>query len=100
MAGTAQENSGARAVKSFRAFRIHEEDRKIAARFEELTLDDLSPGDVVVRVTYSGINYKDALAATARPGYCGATRWSAALILPASSSPPRMRAFARAMRCS
>jgi len=51
-------------VKSFRAFRIHEEDRKIAARFEELTLEDLSPGDVVVRVTYSGINYKDALAAT------------------------------------
>jgi acrylyl-CoA reductase (NADPH) len=64
MARTAQENSGAHTVKSFRAFRIHEEDRKIAARFEELTLDDLSPGDVVVRVTYSGINYKDALAAT------------------------------------
>jgi NADPH2:quinone reductase len=51
-------------MKSFRAFRIHEEERKIVARFEELTLDDLSPGDVVVRVTYSGINYKDALAAT------------------------------------
>jgi len=51
-------------MKSFRAFRIHEEQQKIVARFEELTLDDLSPGDVVVRVTYSGINYKDALAAT------------------------------------
>jgi acrylyl-CoA reductase (NADPH) len=51
-------------MKSFRAFRIHEENRKIVARFEELTLDDLSPGDVVVRVTHSGINYKDALAAT------------------------------------
>jgi len=51
-------------MKSFRAFRIHEHDRKIVARFEDLTLDDLSPGDVVVRVTYSGINYKDALAAT------------------------------------
>jgi NADPH2:quinone reductase len=53
-----------RTGKSFRAFRIHEEQQKIVARFEELTLDDLSPGDVVVRVTYSGINYKDALAAT------------------------------------
>jgi NADPH2:quinone reductase len=53
-----------RTGKSFRAFRIHEEAQKIVARFEELTLDDLSPGDVVVRVTYSGINYKDALAAT------------------------------------
>jgi acrylyl-CoA reductase (NADPH) len=51
-------------MKGFRAFRIHERDGKIVARFEDLTLDDLSPGDVVVRVTYSGINYKDALAAT------------------------------------
>jgi len=51
-------------MKPFRAFRIHEENKKIVARFEELTLDDLSPGEVVVRVTYSGINYKDALAAT------------------------------------
>jgi acrylyl-CoA reductase (NADPH) len=51
-------------MDTFRAFRIHEENKKIAARFEDLTLDDLSPGDVVVRVTHSGINYKDALAAT------------------------------------
>jgi acrylyl-CoA reductase (NADPH) len=53
-------------VKPFRAFRIHEENRRIAARFEELTLEDLSPGEVVVRVTHSGINYKDALAATGK----------------------------------
>src|ERR1700734_929862 len=51
-------------MNTFRAFRIHEVDKKIVARFEELTLADLSPGDVVVRVTYSGVNYKDALAAT------------------------------------
>ena len=51
-------------MKTFRGLRIHEENRKIVARFDELTLDDLSPGDVVVRVTHSGINYKDALAAT------------------------------------
>jgi acrylyl-CoA reductase (NADPH) len=48
----------------FKAFRIHDENGKIAARFDELTLDDLSAGEVVIRVTYSGINYKDALAAT------------------------------------
>lgn len=48
----------------FRAFRIHEENKKIVARFEQLTLDDLAPGEVVVRVTHSDINYKDALAAT------------------------------------
>ncbi|HEY0768153.1 MAG TPA: oxidoreductase, partial [Steroidobacteraceae bacterium] len=33
-------------------------------RFEAVTLDDLAPGEVVIRVSYSGINYKDALAAT------------------------------------
>ena len=48
----------------FKAFRIHEENKKIAARFEQLTLDDLAAGDVVIRVTWSDINYKDALAAT------------------------------------
>ena len=51
-------------MAAFKAFRIHEEGKKIVARFERLTLDDLSPGDVVVRVTHSDINYKDALAAT------------------------------------
>ena len=48
----------------FRAFRIHETDGRIDARLETLTLDDLGPGEVVVRVRWSGINYKDALAAT------------------------------------
>jgi len=48
----------------FKAFRIHNENGRIAARFETLGLDDLNPGNVVIRVEYSDINYKDALAAT------------------------------------
>ncbi len=51
-------------MESFKAFRIHEENRKIVARFEQIGLDDLCAGEVVVRVTHSDINYKDALAAT------------------------------------
>jgi len=51
-------------MTSFKAFRIHSENGKIAARFEQLHLEDLAPGDVVIRVSHSGINYKDALAAT------------------------------------
>jgi NADPH2:quinone reductase len=51
-------------VHTFKAFRIHEADGKVAARFEDLTLDALSAGDVVIDVEYSDINYKDALAAT------------------------------------
>ena len=51
-------------MNRFKAFRIHSEGGKIVARFEELGLEDLAPGDVLIRVTHSGINYKDALAAT------------------------------------
>ena len=51
-------------TSKFKAFRIHSDGGKIVARFEELTLDDLSPGEVVIRVSHSDINYKDALAAT------------------------------------
>ncbi|HEX9138712.1 MAG TPA: acryloyl-CoA reductase [Steroidobacteraceae bacterium] len=51
-------------MSPFAAFRIHQQDGKISGRLERLTLDDLSPGEVVIRVTHSGINYKDALAAT------------------------------------
>jgi NADPH2:quinone reductase len=51
-------------IGSFRAFRIHRDDRGIAGHFENLTLDDLAEGDVVIRGRYSSVNYKDALAAT------------------------------------
>ncbi len=48
----------------FRAYRINEEGGKIVAGFQELSIDDLTEGNVVVRVSHSTINYKDALAAT------------------------------------
>src|SRR2546427_5130 len=48
----------------FKAYRIHEIEKKVVARFEELALEDLDKGEVVVRVAYSSVNYKDALAAT------------------------------------
>ena len=52
-------------MKPFKAFRIHSEDgRHVEARLEDITLDDLSDGDVVIRGAWSSINYKDALAGT------------------------------------
>ncbi len=48
----------------FRAFRIDERDGKVVAGFQELSIDDLTEGNVVIRVSHSTINYKDALAAT------------------------------------
>ena len=49
---------------TFRAFRITDADGKVSAGFVELGIEDLTPGDVVIRVSHSTINYKDALAAT------------------------------------
>jgi len=51
-------------VANFRAYRIDQQDGRIVAGFRELDVNDLSPGNVVVRVSHSTINYKDALAAT------------------------------------
>jgi acrylyl-CoA reductase (NADPH) len=51
-------------MESFRAFRIDQKNDEIFAGFCELGLDELTSGDVVIRVSDSTINYKDALAAT------------------------------------
>lgn len=51
-------------MKEFRAYRIDQRDKKISADFATLSLDDLSEGDVIIAVSHSTINYKDALAAT------------------------------------
>ena len=47
-----------------RVFRIRENEKKVSAAFEDMDHQDLDKGEVLVRVAYSGINYKDALAAT------------------------------------
>ena len=51
-------------VTGFRAFRIFSEDGRVSGRLVEATLDELTPGDVVIQAAYSSVNYKDALAAT------------------------------------
>lgn len=51
---------------TFRALRVYSEGGKHRAALETITFDDLSPGNVVVRVAYSSINYKDALAVTGK----------------------------------
>jgi putative YhdH/YhfP family quinone oxidoreductase len=53
-------------VERFKAYRLSEVDKKIRAEFADCTLEDLDPGELVVRVAYSDVNYKDALAATGK----------------------------------
>jgi putative YhdH/YhfP family quinone oxidoreductase len=58
--------------KTFDALVVHEtEDGQFERRIEERTLADLPGGEVLVRVHYSSLNYKDALSAT---GHRGVTR--------------------------
>ncbi|MDS0932922.1 acryloyl-CoA reductase [Staphylococcus epidermidis] len=50
-------------VEKFKAFVVDEDDNGIVSNsYKELTKDDLPEGDVLIKVHYSGINYKDALA--------------------------------------
>ena len=49
---------------SFRAFRITNDAGTIVGSIVDATLDDLPPGDDVIKAEYSSVNYKDALAAT------------------------------------
>ncbi|MBI5923222.1 MAG: oxidoreductase [Betaproteobacteria bacterium] len=49
---------------SFKAYLINQEDGKVVSRFTEMSEEQLDPGQVTIRVAYSSVNYKDALAAT------------------------------------
>ena len=53
-------------MDEFKAYRITQQEKGVKAEFVACTLDDLDPGAVVVRVAYSDVNYKDALAATGK----------------------------------
>ena len=48
----------------FKAFRINLIEKEIVSGFEDISMDDLTEGEVIVNVKWSGINYKDVLAAT------------------------------------
>ena len=51
-------------MDKFRAFRVHRENNKVFGRVENLNISDLSKGEVVIKASYSSVNYKDALAST------------------------------------
>jgi putative YhdH/YhfP family quinone oxidoreductase len=51
---------------NFHAFRIHNDDAGYRAGIESIRVDDLSPGEVLIKTAYSSVNYKDALAGTGK----------------------------------
>jgi acrylyl-CoA reductase (NADPH) len=50
----------------FLACRVFREASGVGARMVQATVDELTPGDVVIDAEWSGINYKDALGVTGR----------------------------------
>lgn len=53
-------------MRDFTALRVHQGEAGRLSRLETVNLDDLTPGEVTVRVAYSAINYKDALAVSGK----------------------------------
>ncbi|NUO73096.1 MAG: oxidoreductase [Frateuria sp.] len=51
---------------AFRALRIRDDDAGYRSRIETMDTDALTPGEVLVKVAYSSVNYKDALAGTGK----------------------------------
>ena len=48
----------------FQAFRIHNDASGYRSGIESIALDQLAPGEMVIRTAFSSVNYKDALAGT------------------------------------
>ena len=55
-------------MDSFRALVARHDGETITAAIETLDATELQPGDVTIRIAYSSVNYKDALALTPRGG--------------------------------
>ncbi len=47
---------------AFRAFVVNKTEQDFTSGFKQLTLDDLPQGDVLIKVAFSSVNYKDGLA--------------------------------------
>ena len=48
-------------MSTFKAYRTFEDNKVVSSRFVNMSIDELDPGDVLLRTKYSTINYKDAL---------------------------------------
>jgi acrylyl-CoA reductase (NADPH) len=55
-------------MPTFKALLATQNDGKFSASIQELQRDAIPAGEVLVRVAYSSLNYKDGLAVTGRPG--------------------------------
>ncbi|MFK7862900.1 MAG: YhdH/YhfP family quinone oxidoreductase [Pseudohongiellaceae bacterium] len=56
-------------MSNFKAYQVSEiEEKKFAGELVDRSIDELPEGQVLIRVHYSSVNYKDALSANGNPG--------------------------------
>ncbi|MEQ5833882.1 YhdH/YhfP family quinone oxidoreductase [Marinobacter sp. NFXS9] len=55
-------------MSTYKAWRVHEKDGQYVGGVETLDTADLPEGEVLIRVTHSSLNYKDALSASGNKG--------------------------------
>ena len=55
-------------MDSFKAFWVEKKDKEVRHSIINRSIDDLPEGEVLIRVLYSSLNYKDALSAKGLPG--------------------------------
>lgn len=56
-------------METFKALQVcKSEDKQFSRAIVERSIDDLPAGELLIRVAYSSLNYKDALSATGNPG--------------------------------
>ena len=53
---------------TFKAYVVNEDDNKYIGKITERNIEDLPKGDLLIKVCYSSLNYKDALSATGNKG--------------------------------
>ncbi|MHB1107479.1 MAG: YhdH/YhfP family quinone oxidoreductase [Lutibacter sp.] len=54
--------------KTFKAFRVEEENEKFISAIKEIPFEILEEGELLIKVHYSSLNYKDALSAIGNKG--------------------------------
>ena len=69
----------------FTAFRIENDDAGYRSGLAQLGVDDLNPGQVLIRAHWSSVNYKDALAGTDTDGDLSEQRFLKSLKIRVSS---------------
>ncbi|MGB1580183.1 MAG: YhdH/YhfP family quinone oxidoreductase [Nevskiales bacterium] len=53
-------------MSDFKALRVHQTDAGTESRFDQISVADLTEGEVVIKTRYSSLNYKDALAVSGK----------------------------------